>query len=286
MTSDVFSSLEGRAIVEYRVETVSDLHIGSHGTTEPASVDLPVIKDLEGIPYIPGSSLKGVLRTEIERLLRSLGEIDGKNPRSCEPDPKLMCGEGEECTACILFGGLSLAASVKVHDATTTSKKNLIRDGVRIDRKTGKAASGAKYDLEVVPRGTVFYGRMMVENPDLAVYDIEKKDEKIVSWKRIADGSFKMGKLGALLSTIQFFNATSRRLGGSTSRGYGEVLIIPTAVRMFTADDYLEGRMDGTLIEGIEETENNFKMKDDLFRATDQWRNYLKTFDRPTIVNK
>ncbi len=58
------------------------LRVGK-GRGELGEVDLPVIKLPSGNPYIPGSSIKGVLRSLAESLIRS-GFL-GSNSRACEP---------------------------------------------------------------------------------------------------------------------------------------------------------------------------------------------------------
>ena len=50
----------------------SPIHIGAGGESfDPIQVDNAVIRDSRGNPYIPGSSLKGVLRSYMETLLNS-----------------------------------------------------------------------------------------------------------------------------------------------------------------------------------------------------------------------
>lgn len=218
----MFAKLENRIIVKYRVLTRSDLHIGGHTTIEPAEVDNPVIKDTEGYPIIPGSSLKGVLRTEMERLLRGLG-IDGV----CTPDN--LChtkkNPNKECPVCLIFGGAEMASSIRIKDATTKYKKTLIRDGVAIDRPTRKARKSGKYDVEAVPKGTVFTGTLSVENSRL--------------------GKCKHAKLGALLSLINFFNSCSGSIGHAVSRGFGEIELEIEKINVIKAKDYLSGEYNG-----------------------------------------
>ncbi len=261
----MFKKLDKRLIIDYEVLAVSDLRIGGHESTAPGEVDNPVIKNSEGYPIVPGSSLKGVLRTEMEKLLRSIiGEGN-----VCSPDELCKSKESsrkEECPACLLFGGAEMAGSIRIRDATTNSQKTYIRDGVEIDRRTRKAKDGAYYDIEVVPSGTVFKGEIMIENPDL-------------------NGN-GYAKLGALLSTIKFFNATSRTLGGAVSRGFGEVLIMPARIREFTPKDYLEGNYDGKEIwktdKHIQEIKEDLKQGKlnhgelELSFGIEEWKNYLK----------
>lgn len=54
------------------------IRVGAGDNRGATEQDLPVLKDLAGRPYIPGSSMKGVFRSHLERLLRSF-------------DPSLAC---------------------------------------------------------------------------------------------------------------------------------------------------------------------------------------------------
>jgi CRISPR/Cas system CSM-associated protein Csm3 (group 7 of RAMP superfamily) len=81
-------------------------------------------------------------------------------------------------------------------------KMTYVRDGVAIDRKTGKTKDGAKYDIEVVQKGAIFEGEMVVENTELP------------------DGHYSV--LGGILSIVKFFNNFVGTIGGGT----GKVLVI------------------------------------------------------------
>ncbi len=265
----MFKKFDKRLIIEYKVLAVSDLRIGGHESTAPGEVDNSVIKNSGGYPIVPGSSLKGVLRTETEKILRTILGDDGV----CSPD-NLCKGKKskrrEECPVCRLFGGAELAGSVRIRDATADSQKTFIRDGVMIERKTRKAKEGSRYDIEVVPSGTVFKGEIMIENPDL-------------------NGN-NYAKIGALLSTINFFNATARTLGGAVSRGFGEVLIMPTRIREFTPGDYLNGNYEGSEVwksdEDIKEIKEDLKQgKLEVNMGIEEWKNYLKQIQNEYLKN-
>jgi CRISPR-associated RAMP protein (TIGR02581 family) len=139
-------------------------------------------------PFIPGSSLKGVIRSYAERICRSLRDnpvpvclpyvVPGKEESN--ERQQASCGLRFEkfkkenksaslpstdiyrlsCPACRLFGSHRFVGRLGVSDAYLTedfkSGSTYVienRDGVAIDRFTGGAASGAKYDLEVLTRG-------------------------------------------------------------------------------------------------------------------------------------
>src|SRR2546423_15435129 len=76
--------------------TVSGMHVGgSEDELEIGGVDSPVIKTLdEGIPYIPGSSLKGRMRSELERVQNKFSSDGREACRCCDSD----------CPVCRVFG--------------------------------------------------------------------------------------------------------------------------------------------------------------------------------------
>ncbi len=131
-------------------------------------------------PYMPGSSLKGVIRSYAEKICRSL-RIDPVpvclpylEPGKEQPGEsrQTSCGirfdkmkkdrqlSSEEiyrlsCPICRLFGSLGFTGRFSISDAYVQGPHLLeTRDGVAIDRITGGAAPRAKYDLEVLTRGT------------------------------------------------------------------------------------------------------------------------------------
>lgn len=86
----------GKLFIEGEIILQTGLHIGgSKETGEIGGLDNPVIKTIEGIPYIPGSSLKGKVRCLLERSRNIKPNKDG------EP---CACGN---CEICLLFGSHS-----------------------------------------------------------------------------------------------------------------------------------------------------------------------------------
>ncbi|OPY38408.1 MAG: RAMP superfamily protein [Methanoregula sp. PtaU1.Bin051] len=150
---------------------------------------------------------------------------------------------------------MDVAGSVRIADAFANSSKTMIRDGVGIDRMTRKVKDGAKYDIEVVPKGGTFEGTITVENLNI--------------------DSYQLAKLGGLLSLIEFFNATSGRLGHATSRGFGRVSLLIDVISILTPEDYLKGQFEGT----------SYKVKTDGFAQLDlesqkSWREFLNALPK------
>ncbi len=139
-------------------------------------------------PFIPGSSLKGMIRSYAEKICRSLRDdpvpvclpyVDPGKEQHGEKR-QASCGLSFEkykkakstpmlpspdiyrfsCPVCRLFGSHNFIGRFATSDAYLTEKFKAVgapllenRDGVAIDRLTGGAAGGAKYDLEVLTRG-------------------------------------------------------------------------------------------------------------------------------------
>ncbi|GIW06824.1 MAG: type III-A CRISPR-associated RAMP protein Csm3 [Dehalococcoidia bacterium] len=70
MPDGTASTLYGRIIVRAVVQVETGLHVGAGTTGAITGLDFPVIRDpLSGQPYLPGSSLRGKMRAETERVL-------------------------------------------------------------------------------------------------------------------------------------------------------------------------------------------------------------------------
>lgn len=247
----VFESLKQRLIIEGYIEALTPLHVGAGGpelTGEP----IPVIKGVGGRPYIPGSSIKGKVRSEVERLARSLGL------KVCSPpDVKRMCGsnvnrEDDLCVACRIFGTaggkLSMASKVKFRDAFPEGDvRPQERPGVAIDRDRGAVEPRRLYTLEVVPEGTRFRLEVVCEN--------------------IEDHELKM------LMSAMVRGLSDTGLGGHVSRGLGKVRAVIERVRVREPKYYL-GMEDEKVIEGAE-------LQEWLEKMTKLTEDDLKKFPRP-----
>lgn len=173
----------------------------------------PVIKDPRGIPYVPGSSLKGKLRAMLEYKYDKLG------------DRGAPCGCGQNleiCPVCTIFGphrntnhGLG-PTRIIVRDAflSTGSLENWentrtegedfteTKTETSIDRMTGMAARGSLRTQERVPAGTEFQLNISL---------------------RVFEGDDEARMKGFVLESIDLINKDY--FGGSGTRGYGWVEI-------------------------------------------------------------
>ncbi|HEU4727519.1 MAG TPA: CRISPR-associated RAMP protein Csx7 [Kofleriaceae bacterium] len=255
-----FHRLESRLRMTGSLITRTALRIGA-GDGEAVGVDLPVIKDALGQPFIPGASLKGALRSTIEALVRGAdrgGEIWACDPLARKDDesrgaerssartgapsrhrvrPSTSCGfhkpgeRGavkleEHCTVCRMFGSHVVASHIRFCDALLCRKTDRIpvevRDGVSIDRDLRRVQGSLKYDFEVVAPGAEFAVEVFVENPQPWWMGL-----LAVGFDQLAEG----------------FTA----LGGFTSRGLGRVAFIWSSIKVTTARGLLRGERDEDL---------------------------------------
>ena len=68
----MFDIFENRITITATLKTTTAIHIGASGQEfSPSSVKSPLLRDSLGQPYIPGSSLKGIMRAFMEKILRA-----------------------------------------------------------------------------------------------------------------------------------------------------------------------------------------------------------------------
>lgn len=187
-----------------KIELLTGLHIGGNKDDfEIGGTDLPVIKirksgSKDSVPYIPGSSLKGKMRSLLEI---SRGKSD-------------VCSCGE-CEICVVFGstgkegkdGKRVGALIVrdfylENDSDYVEEKFLeLKTENTVERVTGKAKN-PRFVERVVP-GTVFKGEIV-----LRIFD-ETKSEQC---KKTVDEALEM--------------LQKDYLGGCGTRGYGQIKII------------------------------------------------------------
>lgn len=207
---------------DLKIETLDPMLIKS-GTSVITGPDMAFVRTLRGNglqPFVPGSSLKGVIRSHAERIARTLktnsvcdvfdsGRIEGCSKRHKNAVKEIVNNSqneqviyGMQCPACKLFGSLLWKGRFNVSDAYLTPEfaeiKPELRDGIGIDRVSGGVAGGAKFDMEVLPAGVVFETFIVIEN-------------------------FEAWQLGWIAYVIRDLLEGYLSVGAGTSRGLGRI---------------------------------------------------------------
>ncbi len=229
------------AYFEGYISNVSPLRVGAGREGGLGTIDLSVLRiDYSGlkIPYIPGSSLKGVFRSYSESLalLKGFRVCSGLSKSTCmdqfQKDMGVTLSKYIErllknnmstkaveefwkraCLMCKVFGSPSYSGRVSFSDAYPLDEKNSllpfklgVRKGTAIDRRTGSVQSRALYDVEYVEPGARF--RFTLRCINLPNY-----------------------VLGMLSKVLEDMNAGRVKIGGFKTRGFGMVKILDPKFR-------------------------------------------------------
>lgn len=137
-----------RVMVNGKLQLLTPTQIGSGESVGPT--DMALLRDpLTGTKaLLPGASVAGALRNYLRECEHGYGRPVPDEEAKRSPVVQLFGGRrGDD------QGPQSL---IIVDDAFGEEAGVQIRDGVRIDSKTGTAAKGAKFDMEVLEAGTAF----------------------------------------------------------------------------------------------------------------------------------
>ena len=179
------------------MELVTGMHIGgSDAFAAIGAIDSPVIKDVRtNLPIVPGSSLKGKLRTLIARKI---------NDKICNPDDddariKRLFGcakKGQVQRSRLIFSDLTMENAEELRSQGLTSMTEVKFENT-INRCTGVANPR---QIERAIRGTIFNFSV--------IYEVKNTEEIVDDIALFTDG--------LKLLTYDY-------LGGNGSRGYGKV---------------------------------------------------------------
>ncbi len=255
-------TLRGKVIITGEIEAVTGLHIGGAAAgLDIGGIDNPIIRHpVTREPYIPGSSLRGKMRSLLDR---HFGKEANHYIQQREPVVRVhVCedeGEYAECPVCQIFGvtpgererrGWSSLRPARIivrdvhlardHEATERlrrAKTDLpfteVKWEAAIDRIT---AAAVPRQNERVPAGAIFAPFEFV----YSIYDLN------------GNGSARdIERLGYVFKAMELLE--DDYLGGYGSRGAGKIRFQKITV-LFKPRGYYEGRRDPlVLAEGVDD---------------------------------
>lgn len=193
-----------RHIVRLTVEAATPLAVGTSKGSDILT-DAPVAKDVNGLPYIPATSIAGVIR-------HAMGYTDDKtdgNPFGyiSKTNDNDDSGHGSDIifTDAVMVGkngkALDGIQDIDWNDEFYRYFQDLpVRQHVRINDR-GTAEDNGKFDNEVVYKGTRF------------VFEIELISDKDTDDKHIENA-------------IKHLRDCTLRIGGGTRKGYGKLKVV------------------------------------------------------------
>lgn len=206
---------------------------GAEDTLQIGGIDKSVIRNpLTGEPYIPGSSLKGKLRSITEKIVTDTNGSPLRANRSGDRQEKIWRHEcddfsqAENCPLCRIFGAIGKEAennnypgALLVRDGSLSNKDQLLEDDLAIteikmenaiDRLTSAAHPRT---FERVPAGAEFAFEL--------VYRIETLKAADGNGDVSVDSDRVKADIANLVSAMEILEKDG--IGGNVSRGYGRI---------------------------------------------------------------
>jgi CRISPR/Cas system CSM-associated protein Csm3 (group 7 of RAMP superfamily) len=195
----------------------------SSNTQRRSSPDL--LQNLNTLDYyIPGSSLRGMMRSYAEKILRSLSPGENQ-PFCCDPfadtenTAHCFCGKHLEnynggrvyrlhCPICAIFGSTRMVGRIRVEDSKLTRRgRTVVRDSVPLNRHTGAVVQG------VGP-----FSNLLLEDYSFSC--------------RITLINFQCWHLGLIAYLLRDLCRGELRLGWGKSKAYGAISATVDNVRL------------------------------------------------------
>lgn len=224
---DRIVQLQGRMFLRFTIKAVTGLHIGgSPGILAIGNVDNPVIRDpLTGQPYIPGSSLRGKMRSQMEKQYgrpqnNRVGQVWIHTCKSADAY--------KQCNVCQTFGipgefphsetsrlivrdaRLSAESVEALNNARTDLPFTEVKWEAAIDRVTSAATPRQQ---ERVPAGAAFMGELVFS---LYSFDSDAENlQELALFRNVLEG----------LELVE-----EDYLGGQGARGSGRVTFTDLAL--------------------------------------------------------
>jgi len=172
-----------------QIECLSPVHVGS-GRAQRS--DLDILRDPDGTPFIPATSFIGVLRhafpitDESKNFWGHAEKNDGHQSALCCSDLTLV----------------------------QTEPQIVVRDGIKIDNKTGLVEDKGKYDFELLEREARFQLKME--------FTYRSADEQFVKQ--------------TVLSLYDLLRREQIQIGAKTNSGFGRIRLIEDATKIYAFD--------------------------------------------------
>lgn len=224
MSEPTKNAIRGKILIQGDLTIKTGMHIGGGSDYAPiGAVDSPFIRDsLTQEPIIPGSSLKGKIRTLLARY-RSKKYIVNSIDEDDDVIKRLFGSTRPQTISRLQFQDLFISEETKLlfESIDTDTYMGEVKFENTINRVTSVAMPR---QIERVPAGTKFAFKL--------VYTLIDKDE--------AEEDLGILRKGLELLQLDY-------LGGHGTRGYGRISIDNVTIQTFFIDDELSKRCEQVL---------------------------------------
>lgn len=256
----LLNKFENKYFVKGTLVAESPLHIGAgNDDFRATAVDAAVIRDENNNPYIPGTSLKGILRSNIERIIAT-GAIDTESYKykacnilmqdeeknedkstenylshTCvdnktlkdikekyKGDSKRIAEEiyNKQCDVCKLFGGHGFASRIQIGDA-----KAVLKDGEKVHTQI---RDGVAIDRDTLTQ----------RNGAKYTYEQVGAGTKFNFYMTVENLEDEHKVLLGLI--VNLLEKGELKIGGKTSAGLGVIKLIDSKIEMIKGKEGLK----------------------------------------------
>lgn len=217
----------GKILIEGKLEVITGLHIGGASSFAAiGAVDSPVVRNSrDNQPMIPGSSLKGKMRSLLARQRNQ--KISGNMDEDEEGILRLFgsAKNGNVRVGRLIFSDLFLAEQDSLDSPVEVKFEN------SINRLTAVANPR---QLERVIPGTQFNLKLLYELKDTT----DREKEKHAEYYKGAEEEWILKDFQSLIDGMKLLELDY--LGGSGTRGYGQVQFCNLSAGLVYGDEALE----------------------------------------------
>lgn len=253
----LLDKFENKYFVKGTLVAESPLHIGAgNDDFRPTAVDAAVIRDENNNPYIPGTSLKGIIRSSIERIIASgaFGDLTAcnvlvqnnnkeknenitmdhicvgdkriskiKEDLKDDKDKERKIAEQiyeEQCDVCKLFGGNGFASRIQIEDA-----KAVLKDGEKVHTQI---RDGVAIDRDTLTQ----------RNGAKYTYEQVGAGTKFNFYMTVENLEDEHKVLLGLI--VNLLEKGELKIGGKTSAGLGVIKLIDSKIEMIKGKEGLK----------------------------------------------
>lgn len=166
-----------------KVELLSDGLFGS-GNSVAGLVDMDILYNRDGFPYMKGKTFKGKLREEVNQILYCINKGKSDLEQLYE---MFGCEDGNQRET-LKFSDLEISPQIQevIHNVIVDSNNDIrkediveayteIRNFTSIDEVTGTAKKGSLRKARVIKKGVIFYSTITSEK------ELSEKQENILA---------------------------------------------------------------------------------------------------------
>jgi CRISPR-associated RAMP protein (TIGR02581 family) len=267
------SAITARLVMRGELRCLSGLRIGAAKDASGIGSDLPVLRDANQLPYVPGSSLKGVVRSAVEGLIRGAFPLNGSWSAKDQPPKIWACnplGDGDSSgqntsrqadEACLSRRWSKvLREERKQDDHTDLPLELVLAQSCTACSLFGNSELGGRVLFSDLPllnasdllspveiRDGVAIDRDMLTAVEKAKYDYEVVPAGARFALEIILDNPEPVLQGLLVAGLNALHEGHVRLGGFGSRGLGRVEVHVAEVRIRSAKEMLTGASGRTL---------------------------------------